>query len=67
MKKLLICTPQHFIMCSIYVLSSYNSRTIQDIKFTFSAVLSFVEATKCIKFQSARCTGFKEVGIFRIK
>ena len=46
-------------------LSGYNSRTIQDIRFQFSAILSLVEATKYVKFQSARCTGFK-VGIFRI-
>ena len=46
-------------------LSGYNSRTIQDIKFKFSAFLRLVEATKYVKFQNARCTGFK-VGIFLI-
>ena len=46
-------------------LSGCNSRTIQDIKFKFSAVLSLVEATKCVKFQSDRYTGFK-IFIFRI-
>ena len=46
-------------------LSGHNSRNIQDIKFKFSAVLNLVEATKNVKFQSARCTGIK-VGIFRI-
>ena len=46
-------------------LSGYNSRTIQDIKFKFSAFLRLVEATKCVKFQSDKYTGFK-IGIFRI-
>ena len=45
-------------------MSGYNLRTIQDIKIKFSAFLSLVEAKKCVKFQSARCTGFK-VAIFR--
>ena len=40
-------------------LNGYNSRTIQDIKFKFSAFLSFTEATKRVKFQSARSTGLK--------
>ena len=46
-------------------LSGYNSRTSQDIQFKFSAFLSFVEATKRVKFQNAGNTGFK-VGIFWI-
>ena len=46
-------------------LSGYNSRTVQDTKVKFSAFLSFVEATKGVKFQSARCTLFK-VGILWI-
>ena len=34
--------------------SGYSSRTIQDVKFKFSAFLSLVEAKKYVKFQSAR-------------
>ena len=68
MRKLLIFTPLGTFSAFHYMfyifLSGYNSGTIQDIKFKFSA-LSFVEATKCVKFQSARYTGFK-VDIFRI-
>ena len=52
--------------CMFYTfLSGYNARTIQHIKFEFSGFLSLVEATNYVKFQSARCTGFK-VDIFRI-
>ena len=58
MRKLLICTPLGTF------LSGYI-RTIQDTKFKFSAFLSFMEATKCVKFKSGRYTGFK-VGIFWI-
>ena len=47
------------------ILSGYNSRTIQAIKFKFAAFLSLVKAIKYVKFHSARCTGFK-VDIFRI-
>ena len=69
MRKLLICTPLGTLSTFHYIyylfLSGYNSGTFQDIKFKFSASLSFVEATKCVKFQSVRCTGFK-VDIFRI-
>ena len=47
----------------VYILlSGHNSRTIQDIKFKFSVILSFVETTKCVKFQNAMCTGCK-IGI----
>ena len=46
-------------------MSGYNSRTIQDIVFKFSAFLSAMEATKCVKFQNARCKDF-QVDIFRI-
>ena len=64
MRKLLICTPLGTLSAFHYIfyifLSGYNSRTFQDIKFKFSAPLSFVEATKCVKFESARCTGFKD-------
>ena len=35
------------------------------IEFIFSAFSSFMEAGKCVKFQSARCKGV-EVGIFQI-
>ena len=38
---------------------------LTGLKFKFSTFLSLVEATKCVKLQSARCTGFKN-GIFRI-
>ena len=69
MRKLLICTSLGTFSAFHYIfylyLRSYNSRTIQDINFKFSAFLSFVEATKCVKFQSARCTSVK-VDIFRI-
>ena len=64
-EKLLICTP----LCCHYMfyilLRGNNSRPFKDIKFKFSAFLSVVEATKIVKFQRARYTGFK-VGIFRI-
>ena len=63
MRKLLICTPLGTLSAFHYifyiVLSGYNSGMFPDIKFKFSAPLSFVEATKCVKLQSARCTGFK--------
>ena len=69
MRKLLICIPLGTLSAFHYIfylfLSGYNAGTFQDIKFKFSASLSFVEATKCVKFQSARCTGVK-VDIFRI-
>ena len=61
MRKLLICTAFRYIF-SIF-LSGYYCGTIQDIKF--SAFLSFVKATKCVKLQSAGCIGFK-IGIFWI-
>ena len=35
------------------------------MKLKFSAVLNLVEVTKCVTFQSAKCTGFK-VASFRI-
>ena len=69
MRKLLICIPLgtfsafHYIFCIF--LSAYNFKTIQSIKFKFSAFRSFVETTNCVKFQSAWCTVFK-VDIFRI-
>ena len=53
----------HIIIYTI--LSGYNSRIIQDIKFKFSAFLSVVEVTKCVTFQSARCKDF-QVDIFRV-
>ena len=71
MRKLLICTPtppgtSSTFRYTFYIfLSGYNSGTIQDIKFKFSAFLSFVKATKCAKIQCAGCTGFK-VGIFQM-
>ena len=64
MRKLLICSPLFHYIFYIF-LSGYNSRTSQDIKLKFSTFLSFMEAIKRMKFQSAWCTGF-EVGIFRI-
>ena len=67
MRKLLTCTPAppppgtfsafHYIICTC--LSDYNSRTIQDIKFKFSAFLNVVEGTKYMKFQSAMCKDFQ--------
>ena len=55
MRKLLICIPSRYIISiSLYILcifSGYNSGSIQDIKFKFSAFLSFVKATKCVKFK----------------
>ena len=69
MRKLLICTPLGTFSAFRYIfyifLRGYNSGTIQDIKFTFSAFLSFVKTTKCVKNQSAECIGFK-AGIFQI-
>ena len=71
MRKLLIYTPLgtfsafHYTGMFYIFLCGCNFRTIQDIKFKFSAFLSFMEATKCLKFQSARCTSFI-VGIFWI-
>ena len=46
-------------------LSGHNFYTTADIKLKFSAFLSCVETTKCVKFQINRLMGFK-VGIFRI-
>ena len=70
MRKLLICTTIgtfsafHYMF---YILSTgYNSKTILDTKLKSSVFFSFVEATKCAKFQIARCIGFK-VGICRIR
>ena len=70
MRKLLICTPLGTFSAFQYIiyifLIAYNSKTTYDIiKFKFSAFLSFVEVTKCVKLQSHRCTGVK-VGVFRI-
>ena len=71
MRKLLIkfCTPVGKFSAFGYIfyifLSGCNSGTIQDIKFKFSALLSFLKVTKCVKIQSAGCTGFT-FGIFRI-
>ena len=52
MRKLLICTPlgtfSQFRYIFYIFLSDYNSGTIPDIKFKFSAFLSFVKTTKCI-------------------
>ena len=69
MRKLLICTPLGTFSAFHYIiythLSGYNSKTIQDIKLKFSAFLSFVVVTQHMKFQNARCKGFK-VDIFWI-
>ena len=69
MRKLLICTTLGTFSAFHYMfyifLGGYNSRTTLDIVFKFLALLSCVEATKCVKFQSPRCSGIK-VGIFRI-
>ena len=71
MRKLLICTPLGTTTSSAFhymfyiFLSGYNSRTIQNIKLKFAAFLSLMEDAKYVKFQSARCTGFK-VDVFRI-
>ena len=69
MRKLLFVPPLGTFSASHYIiyifLIPYNPETIQDIKIKFSAFLSFVEVTNCVKFQSPRCTGFK-VGFFRI-
>ena len=43
-----------------------NSRNTQDIKFKFSAFLTCVGATKCVKFQRSSCTGLK-VSMFQIR
>ena len=56
MAKLLLCTPtcRYILNISLYVLyifSGYNSRTIQDLEFKFSAFLSLVEATKYVNFK----------------
>ena len=70
MRKLLIYTPLGTFSAFPYIfyifLNGYTSGTIQDIKFKFSAFLSFMKTTECVKFQSAGYTGFK-VGIFRIR
>ena len=42
-----------------------NFSPVRDIKLKFSAFLSCVAVTKCVKFQIPRYRGFK-VGIFRI-
>ena len=48
--------PRYISLYKLYIFSGYNSRINQDIKFKFSAFLSLVEAIKCVKFQSDRCT-----------
>ena len=69
MRKLLICTPPGTFSAFCYTCfvfwSGYNSLTTKDIKLKFSAFLSCVEVTICVKFQIPRLMGFK-VGIFRI-
>ena len=59
LRKLLICTlpPSQGTFSGFHYmfyifLSGCNSKTIQDIKFKFSAFFSFMEATKCMKFQN---------------
>ena len=37
----------HYMFYSF--LNGYYSRTIQDVNFNFSAILSLVEATNCVK------------------
>ena len=53
----------HYMLCIF--LTGYNSRTIQDIEFSFSGFLLFVESTNSVQFQRARYSGFK-VDSFRI-
>ena len=69
MRKLFICTPLGTFSAFCYMffvfLGGYNFKTTQDIKLKFSAFLSCVEFTKCVKFHIPRFIGFK-VGIFRI-
>ena len=54
-----------FCYMLIVFLGGYNSKTTYDIKLKFSAFLSCVEVTNCVKFQIPRYKDFK-VGIFRI-
>ena len=67
MRKLLFVPPTFSAFHYMFhiCLHDNNSKTIKDIKFKFSALHSFMEATKCMKFQSDRCKDFK-VGILRI-
>ena len=62
--------PSYISSISLYVLyiflGGYNSRTTKDIKFNFSAFLSCMGATKCVKFQRPKCTSLK-ISIFRIR
>ena len=61
--------PRYIISILLYmffvVLGGYNSKHTLDLKLKFSAFLSCVEVTKCVKFQIPSLMGFK-VGIFRI-
>ena len=50
-----------FIVFSV----GYNFYIIWDIKFKFSAILSLVKVTKCVKFQISMYKGVNVV-IFRI-
>ena len=66
MRKLFICTPIGTFSAFHYIVYTFlRAITPELIKFKFSAFLSLVEATKCVKFQSDRCKVFK-VDIFRI-
>ena len=69
MRKFFICTPlgTSSAFCYMFFVFSggYNSSTTEDFKLKFSAFLSCVEVTKCVKFQVPRFMGFT-VGIFRI-
>ena len=62
MRKLLICTPLGTFSVFRYIiyifLCDYKSGTIQDISLKFSAFLSSMKATKCVKCVSAGCAGF---------
>ena len=69
MRKLFICTPlgtfKAFCYMFIVFLGGYNSLTTEDIKLKFSAFLSCVEVTNCVKYRIPRYKDFK-VGTFRI-
>ena len=64
----LLGTSPAFCYMFILFLGDYNPYTTSDIKLKFSAFLSCVKVTKCVKFQVPRYTRYKgfKFGIFWI-
>ena len=66
MRKLLICTTLGTFPAFIYIWAAITPELLNISSFKFSAFLSCMGATKCVKFQRPRCTGLK-VSIFEIR